>query len=861
MSMLPLILGPRELEGVRDVLRDWSAAGLVDHFVWTDGVAATVVDAGRATRLPLRRVLTATRADEVVLTVLGAALRGVTPVPRDRVSACESIIDESLGQGMSVTRIRATAVLKGVDLAVPTLATAGWHNVVLAAEEGSIPERGRIVLDHTTHADDVMTHIAASLAGVLGLWAGVDTMLFGSASAPQSPAARLTRSFVRSLDSTRVESELRTAVLTTDSGLPLPRVSGGSEYIEDDALATSSMSDSYWRVFDWVLRGPREQPAMTEVKKVGALEALGMFFSFLVAAVRNAPGRWVASVFRKIKAGAASRVQGAVFGTSDSAYVVVVGGVLPDGRPASWQDLGDAVDTLAAGVTNTAHVPHEDLTQLWQAYAAAALTLCDAGERNPAFPPVEIGARKGVLRRREDAVPDASTRFTEVPPHLAAVVGAAEIAPYDTLEADDLEQRLAALASQPGAGVAASTALEELRRWRRKFATSFSVRIGSRLGEALTTVRAEVAGILERLREGAGDDVDDRLARSQRKLARALRILFIVFAVLLALVGILLGFAVVGAALGWSLIGGLLLAWFVSSFVLFIRGQATLFRLMRERRELLSRREADEANLRHALRDMRRLVDAYTQFLRWSEVLGVVLADPFGSSSREASSSTPGLAGLPLSVVVGEAQTDAAALDIVAAELRRLAFEPGWLNAVFGTVMRNAHRRLGGRGIEFREAPDLLFRQLGEGDQSVLPTLTAHLARHGVDPDAGDRRWAGSLGLLAEHPSLSEQLLQRVDSAGASVAYGEFMGALERSAGGSHQGIEDSSLRPDVRIQAGKTAIATSEPVTVTRGLSRLVLLRQATVGLPAFEFTVHGETASGSTGGDWATETDTPVL
>jgi len=860
VSTLSLILAPNDLDGVRDVLRDWSAVGLVDQFVWTNGAMATVVSTGTATRLLLRDVLSGASESTVVMAVLGAAVEGVRPLAPDVVNGCESLVEKSLGLGMSMIRVSATAVLKDSEASIATLATAGWHNVILAAEQGSVPERGRVVLDEKTSHDDFLVHIAASLAGVLGLWVGVKSSMFGITPAPQSATASITRSFVRSLNSSKVEADLSAAVLTTTAGLPLPRVSGGAQYIEDVALATATMQESYWRAFGWALRGPREQHERARVKGVGVFETLGMFFGFLGAAIRNAPRAWLTATIRKIKAGTASRIQDSVFGSGNSAYVVVVGGVLPDGRPASWQDIGEAVDELAAG-SGASHSAHEDLTQLWQGYAAAALTLCDAGERNAGLPPVEIGARKGVLRRREDAVPGRNDRFTDVPAHLAAIVGSPDIAPYDVLEADDLEQRLAAQASQPGSGVAASTSLDMLRRWRRQFSASFSVRVGTRIAQALTSVRTEVAQILERLRDYSDDELDERMARSQRKLALVLRILFIVLIVLVAIVGLLLVLSVFGIPLALNLVAGLVFSWLLSSFIVFLRGQSAVFRLIKERRELISQQEIDRRNLHQGLRDARRLVDAYTQFLRWSEVLGAVLADPFRASGHKGLSNVNHVTGLPLAVVVGETESDPIEVDIVSAELRGLAFEPGWLNPVFGAVVANAHRRLGGRGIEFRENPELLFRQLGEGEHSVLPDLAAHIERLGVDREVGEKKWEESLGLLVEQPELSDRLLQRVRVGGRVITYTEFVGALERPASTSDQVIEDSSLRDEVRIQAGKTAVAVSEPVTVTTGLSRLTLLRQRTLGIPAYEFAAHGLPDGGPEVGNWRNASDAPVL
>ncbi|MEL4424083.1 hypothetical protein AAEH90_21300, partial [Shewanella algae] len=89
-------------------------------------------------------------------------------------------------------------------------------------------------------------------------------------------------------------------------------------------------------------------------------------------------------------------------------------------------------------------------------YAAAALTLCDAGSRFPELPAVEIGTRKGVLRSPDDVVPGPAAVFADVPPVLRTQVPLSP-APFDTIAVAELEGQLTALAAQPGAGVAAST--------------------------------------------------------------------------------------------------------------------------------------------------------------------------------------------------------------------------------------------------------------------------------------------------------------------------------------------------------------------------------------------------------------------
>ncbi len=106
---------------------------------------------------------------------------------------------------------------------------------------------------------------------------------------------------------------------------------------------------------------------------------------------------------------------------------------------------------------------------------------------------------------------------------------------------------------------------------------------------------------------------------------------------------------------GWESSSGLLLVWAVTSIAVFISGQKALFQLINHRRELASYEEVDQKNLRYALRDARRLADAYPQLQRWSEMLGSILAQPFGAPRTGLDEGLPALAGLPPSIEIGQA--------------------------------------------------------------------------------------------------------------------------------------------------------------------------------------------------------------
>lgn len=840
MSGLAVVLAPEQLNGVRAVLQDWSAVGLVRPFAWSDGVTSEWIADGVARPTALHEAVSTVRAGDVILTVLAHSDPTVPAVVGTRVRRAEEEISDSLGHDRRLVRCRVTAARKGDRESVSTVATAGWINVVLSPEDGTGPHGGRRILDTSSSADERDVHTAAGLAGALGLWAQAPLAGVGADGSAQSASAVVVRSYVRLLDAARAEHTLREAVLSTRAGMPLPRVAGGAEYVEDVALATGTMSEAFWRVNAGVLRSGRERHVPAAAQRVGPLEALRMFFGFLVAAFRNAPRAWLSGTIRRARAMVADSVQNFVFGGSDAAYTVVVSGVLPDGRPASWSEVGDALDALSVGDGSGRHLPHEDLTALWTSYAAAALTLCDAGSRFPELPAVEIGTRKGVLRSPDDVVPGPAAVFADVPPVLRTQVPLSP-APFDTIAVAELEGQLTALAAQPGAGVAASTALDGLRRWRSRHASGFATRLGARLGDELGAVRAELQELLGKLQDAERDDVDERLVRAQRSLARVLRIVGIVFLVLLVAVGVLAGFAVLSLVAALSVGAGLVVAWLGASLVIFFRGQTALFRLLARRRELAGQREVDERNVRHALRDARRLVDAYAQFQRWSQILGAVLAEPFGRAPEASAQSVTRVTGLPASVLVGEAVVDAPAVEVVSAELRRLVFEPGWLNGPWLRLVRDAHRRLGGRGVEFRDAPELLFRQLGDGEHTVLPELAGNVVAHGVGTESGDELWASTVRSLDDNRDMASRLVQRIRVPHGEVSSVEFFEGIGDPATATTGVIDDSVLRPEIALTAETTAVSTGEPFSTSTGLSRFVLLRQRTRGIAEYEFAFHG--------------------
>ncbi len=224
-------------------------------------------------------------------------------------------------------------------------------------------------------------------------------------------------------------------------------------------------------------------------------------------------------------------------------------------------------------------------------------------------------------------------------------------------------------------------------------------------------------------------------------------------------------------------------------------------------------------------------------------MLGQIPATPFGAENDDDDVAAPDLVGLPVSVQFGRAAPDEGALELIAAELRHRIFPGGWLDGVWTEFITNAHRRLGGLGLEFRESPNSLFRQLGDGELTVLPALRDHLAAHGVDQEAGTAIWDRALGLLAaELKQDADRLLQRVEvNANTSgVNYVDFMRDLEPITAGAGQTFDDGLLVPTAQT-SGVSAVDRTSGVAETDGLSRTVLVRQLSHGMPDYSFSLLG--------------------
>lgn len=875
MTTITVVLAPSgPLAGVRDALTDWSAARMIDPFYWVEPhmiergvISALSVRGGTVEGATLNALAGAGRTERIRLVVLVPALSGIDAVGTAVEQEVAAFLESSFGNA-PVTRIRAIVARSDDRAKIVDLAVDGWHNVLLSPEDSSGPGIGQTRLGPTRDPFDLGVFAAASVAGLTGLWSEIDGSPLDAEPLTYGGLVRMSRSYYRRLGTAALEKELRADVLSMERGLPLPTQFGSAaSYVEDAPLATQNMAEQLWARHPGVLRGPRDTLAAEKVKAVGAWEALRMFFGFILAAVRGAPRAWLAAVVNRVRADAAAAVHGLVFGAAPSAYAVVVQGVTADGMPASWLDLQGAAVALDkalddGGGSRRDHEAHADLSALWQDYIAASLTLADGGDRVTGLTPVQIGAQRGVLRRAGAIVPAVEETFDAVPPHVAASLGIATAEPFDVLGTFALGARLRRLAEQPMLGVAASATLEELVTWRSKHSESFAARVGTRIGESLFAVRDEIAGLLEEIRKAASsDDLLAAEAARSRRLASTLRLLAIIFGAAAVIVTVLLFTGLLGLSTGLIVLASVLVVWLVVTLCVYVVQTRQLFALLHARKELLARNELARRNLRHAVRDARRLTDAYSQYLAWSRVVGSLLREPFGRSTQAQVAPDIDVVDLPQSVRLGAGVVDASAVGSAAIELRRDIFAIGWLQGCWDAALAGAPRQIGQRGVEIEAEPRMLFRQRGDGEDSLLPLWTAALNEHGVDGAVGDGTWNRVLSDLdGARAAIADRLLASVSDArlagGQPVPYATFMGntdTVERLHGDR---LDDGALTDTARAKGG-SVVERPDSRVGRRGLSRVVALTELTAALPAYEFLAFREAERDyTTGGEipeWA--------
>ncbi len=836
MTALTVVVAPPGVaDGVYGVLTDLSAAGLLDSFAWVSSdspapplTSVVMVTGGRTADVGLAD-LVATRMTSVLrVCVLVPAFGGHARLAVPDETRLTEQLARTTGAGR-VVRIRCLLTSSGgVEGGPRELAVDGWHNIVVSPEDGRGPHTGRVPLPDGLGVGDVGRHVGPVVASLTGLWRGVDHAPLDDAAVPPGQVVRLARSYYRRLDTDEVEIALRRAVLAQSGTLPLPSDPRSQVvYVNDVGMATASMADALWRRYGDVLQGKRAVSETPSVRHIGAWEGLTMFLGFLWAALKNAPGAWYRSIVEGVSTRIARGVQQTMFDGVPAAYEVVVRGRTASGEYAGWAAIGAASGQLSgvlAGQNENVHESDADLSMLWRDYARAALTLADAGSRESSLPPIQVGSARAVVADANQIVPGPAERFTAIPGVIAAALHSDGVDATNPLGVRDLGNRLVDLERDPDHGVQARSTLTALDAWRRRGSRSFAAAVGGRLAGAFDDRYAEVRQLIERLRDAPEPPADPE--GIDMRLARWVQV---VIAMLFVLAGVFTFLAYAGHVAWWVALLGIVVAVLVSlglCTVAFVRAQRRVFALLHQRQALLGESEVNEQNLRTALRELKRLAQAYGQFLSWSRALGSFLAAPLGPDGRGQAPPLPVSWGLPMSTGLATAQPAAADVDVVADYLRRELFNRGWLGGLWNDLVSTS---LPARSATAEQRPEdaPVWAERGMGTGSGLDRWSTDVFRGAVTSTGADLVWQKAVWTL--HGPLVELVPRLVGSVqvvgGPRVSLDEFFVGLDRDAPAA--GGFDHALLSDLALTTGAASVASDVRDRARIGLGQVCVSTQ----------------------------------
>lgn len=856
-ALTVLLAPPEHTEEILAVLADYSAVGLVDPFAWVaagdvggPSTPATLVRDGQSTPVVLQQLLTGERYDRIRVAVL-VPIEAPTAqrVPLAAEQAVEqSVRSSSMGAPISLLRILLTpghSVPTAPELA---LVLEGWHNLLVAPEDSAAPGLGAVPWGRLTDPLDVAQQAAPVVAGICGLWAGIEQSPFDTLEILPGQTVRAVRAFYRRLDSVAVEDGLRTQLFDPTGRLPLPR--GGQipvVYLEDVPTATQSMARALWTKHRDVLRGPRMAVDTGATQAISIWAAMRMFLRFMGAALRSAPAAWLSGVMGSVTSVVASTVQGTVFGRTDSAFAVVA-----DTAKADWQDLGRSVETLQNALGGQGeHMAQQDLSGLWTDFVNGALTLADGGRRSAGLEPVPVGSAVGVVFNAADVVPSQADSFRAIPTSLAAVIGVNGVEGADVLGAGNLRERLQNAYSDPAAGVEARNTGTELDRWQATAARSYAWQVGSVLVDFMQRARTEVSGLVSQIQSMSDrSGVDERLRERQQTVSTILKTFTAaMFVVLVALI-VLSAVGWLGWVVSLSTIGVLIALYIVISLALFMLSQRDLFAEMNLRRSQQSQLETMQANLRTALHDLSRLTSAYGQLLAWSRTLGTVLRAPFGAPPPSRPAVGQLVDGLPRSTQIGIATPSSDQADNATHGIQSRLYSLGWLTKPWEDMLGEAAARL-------REEPVALFRQPGVGSSSGLDQWSSAVMSGRVQPTGADALWARVEQMFADdHGGQPGGLAETLTGTVLVPTFGRHIPAQQFSAGitdhrPGRAAPFDASLFTNAAVTGARSGVAIDTAVVVRGGLGYLGVVVQASDGLPPYDFALFEMPVAAAPGGD----------
>lgn len=790
---LSLIVAPAHLIGVRETLRDWQVSGLVSDFIWIPVEAqdmgrnlnAQLVSQGALKPVDVRYLSGQVQYSRIGVLVLGAVTGAEQDAERlAKTGKVGSFVRDVITQDFGaahVSAIRAVFATEHTSNKVELPDSNGWVDVVLSPSDSKGPRVGSRPVNSANIAE-VCAFLASQVAPLAGMWDSVPNGTVDDLQpAYQGYRGRLVRSFFRRLDGTAVEDALRDKAFETASGYPLPNHQGApSRYFEDDGVVVDQALQDFWAKHGYLVTPDREQYVAPEPKPISAGEALKMFGAFLGNAIKGTPGALASGLVDSTKAAVAQTVHGLVFGDRASEYNVVVGGIDASGRPVGWQESMNAAQRIEGALGVDRH--NIDMSGVWRSMVYSSLTLLDYGTHDRDLPPRT--PQPTIVRDPAVVAPDPEDIFT-LKGSVAGRLGAMSVQPADLVHAQEVGRQIKMVAQDPDMQTPdADAQLNDMTDWYDRSRRSFVSRIGEAISSNFEARRQEIAERMKNLGRNTDeeDDSEHLLAEAHRILSAKLRQLFGYSAALTVLMFFLAGMDWAPWWLAWTVFGISLVGSVAGAFGLFMRTQTDIFQVIHRRKKDREDQEIDVRNLKATISEFTRLGEAYSQYLRWADIVGAFVHRPFGSRTQLVRGEQRRFDDLPISMGSAEYVVDYAQVEETARMLRTEVFYTGWTSDQFRNFLNVSLQRAGINNFPLSADMHSLFAEQSTADDSVLTVLALSLRNNGVDPALEAGYWEQMRHSL-DHPGMEatrRALLSQIHISGehASQSLEDFRGTV-----------------------------------------------------------------------------------
>lgn len=840
MSTQSIIIAPSGQRHVLDALLDLQNAGVVSDFAWVetgptpeqapDALDPQLLWVSGGTIRPARwtnvvNVLGVKRIRLLLLVPLGDPNRPALPL-----SAEQYYQYLKTPAGVDVRRTRVLIAYSG-DSEEPARGMSSWYDVMLSPENTKDPTFAAVPWWSSPEATSGA--IAVGVAVQAGIIQGLNEAPSDEEGIDSAKTIRVVRSFVRMADMHEIENELRSATLNVSDTVPDPGDPnrGSSVPAYADPLAATEMTAKRWADSNQkFLRTPLQPLPSTQVSTFGVGETLAAFFSFLWQAIIGAPGRWMDSLVHGTKAWAASTVASTVFG-ADSGIKVVVGGVDSDGLPADWRKITAAAHGVRARIPTGSIAGSQpvkrNFSNLWREMVAATCALLDSSP----VPSLGLTQGGGYVPNRNDVIPvDGPSSAFVLPVTLNSSFPAGyRLDPWNVHEIDTvcaLIQR-GAHSGPPNAG--ATELLGQINQWRAANARRFIPAVGAHIVSWMKGTQSDLQFIARQLQQLRSVGNDAAHQQAQKRMGLFMRILLGVF------LGVLLLLLILGltSLLGWKVVVPLivlaLIAWFVTSMIVFVRGQREVFRSLATLRARKEELPILEANFAAAIDDLAALGMAYEQYLVWAKVLRGFVANPLGASAG-GEHTTVHETILPAAVTREVFHCDPKAVSMAAAQLRMRIFPIGWVSEAWKSACDSLPLSLSPDLRIKHQAGNVHIENESGRPETALGQWAADIEQRGLRSERGAALWKWCLDEIGNTGAATLNPI----SSGSHIPFSLFRNALRQP--------EQMNVVEQLFTAAGQSSgcdAVTSTPwfKEAASGLSSTMVLVQSTREVDASAF------------------------